>query len=149
MSGKEMEQMGTYSKILELKNLVQKKKQINCEMQRLKTPLIDDLRHVKTIYSIWMDLLRPKALSPDKVYNRNKFIFAILYFYSPITLAGGVTEKGVREEIAKTIGVKSLTAISNNIGEVVFLYSYYNDFRVAADYICSEVQKRLSVLKIE
>lgn len=137
--------MELYTKIKELKSLIEKKKEIVDEILKLKAPILIDLSHIEVIYSIFLDLLKQKGYSRTNVYHRNKFIFAVLYFYSPITLAGGPTEKGVRDEIARVLGGKSSSTISGNIQELGFLYAYYDNFREDVEYICSETVKRVEV----
>ena len=133
--------MELYTKIKELKTLIDKKQEITEEIQKLKTPILTDLNYIEVIYSIFLELLKRKGYSRTNVYHRNKFIFAVLYFYSPITLAGGATERGVRDKIANVLRLKSPSIISDNIGEVGFTYFYYDDFRDDVDFICSEALK--------
>ncbi len=136
--------MEIYSKVKELRDLIKNSEEVSKEIERLRAPLLTDLCHIGTIYSFYLELLHRRGWSRSNVYHRGKFIFAILYFYSPITLAGGSTEKGVRDEIARIVGVVP-TTISTNISEMGFSYAYYSDFRADVDSICSEVAKRFKV----
>ncbi|RHT78644.1 hypothetical protein DW736_18185, partial [Coprobacillus sp. AM28-15LB] len=79
----------------------------------------------------------------DSVTQRKKFIFIILYLFSPSSLAGGKMASGLRPEIAKVLGVQSECTISDNCADVVFLYQNYGDFSGDIEYLYTEIVNRL------
>ena len=79
----------------------------------------------------------------DSVTQRKKFIFIILYLFSPSSLAGGKMTAGLREEMSKVLGIQSKSTISDNCADVVFLYQNYGDFSGDIEYLYTEIVNRL------
>ena len=78
--------------------------------------------------------------------QRKKFIFIILYLYSPSSLAGDKMASGLRNELSKVLGIQAKSTISNNSADLVFLYQYnYMNFRNDVEFIYNKI---LSWLKI-
>lgn len=77
--------------------------------------------------------------------QRKKFIFIILYLYSPSSLAGDKMASGLRNELSKVLGIQAKSTISNNCANLVFLYQNYMDFRNDVEFIYNKI---LSWLKI-
>ena len=77
------------------------------------------------------------------VTQRKKFIFIILYLFSPSSLAGGKMTAGLREEMSKVLGIQSKSTISDNCADVVFLYQNYGDFSGDIEYLYTEIVNRL------
>jgi hypothetical protein len=100
---------------------------------------------IHEIYKIFVELLNERGCPPniDSVTQRKKFIFIILYLFSPSSLAGGKMASGLRPEIAKVLGVQSECTISDNCADVVFLYQNYGDFSGDIEYLYTEIVNRL------
>ena len=78
--------------------------------------------------------------------QRKKFIFIILYLYSPSSLAGDKMASGLRNELSNVLGIQAKSTISNNCADLVFLYQYnYMNFRNDVEFIYNKI---LSWLKI-
>lgn len=134
-----------FNKIVRLKKINEEKKDLINEEKVLASPILTDRSLVKDIYSIFTDILNERGCPPciESVTQRKKFIFIILYLFSPGTLAGGKILHGLRSEIADAIGKISGTSISNNCDDVVFLYQNYRDFSGDIEYLYTEILKRL------
>ncbi|ADV44763.1 hypothetical protein [Bacteroides helcogenes] len=118
---------------------------ISGEESALTSPLLKDKSLIREIYGIFIELLNEKGCPPnvDSVTQRKKFIFIILYLFSPSSLAGGKMTAGLRPEIAKVLGIQSECTISDNCADVVFLYQNYGDFSRDIEYLYTEIVNRL------
>ena len=96
-------------------------------------------------YTVVQNLLNERGCPPniDSVTQRKKFIFIILYLFSPSSLAGGKMTAGLREEMSRVLGIQSKSTISDNCADVVFLYQNYGDFSGDIEYLYIEIVNRL------
>jgi len=111
----------------------------------LTAPVLKDKSLIHEIYRIFVEVLNERGCPPhiDSVTQRKKFIFIILYLFSPSSLAGGKMTAGLRPEIAKVLGIQSECTISDNCTDVVFLYQNYGDFSGDIEYLYTEILNRL------
>ncbi len=75
----------------------------------------------------------------NTVIQRKKFIFIVLYLYSPSSLAGDKMAPGLRDELSNVLGVQAKSTISNNCANLVFLYQNYTSFRKDVEYLCNKI----------
>lgn len=136
-----------FDKIIRLKKIRIEKSELSEEENTLTTPILTDKALIPEIYNIFVDLLSERSCPPnvDSVTQRKKFIFIILYLFSPNTLAGGKTVHGIRGEIARVYGIQSECTISDNCADVVFLYQNYADFSKDIEYLYIEIINRLKL----
>lgn len=134
------------SRIDAIKDVRVRKSEISEEENILTKPILTDLSRIEEIYSIFKESLLKRDCAPriESVSSRKKFIFIILYIYSPSTLAGGKMNDGVRDALAKVCGVVP-TVISHNMRDVSFIYQHYHDERDEIDYIYQEILDRLRI----
>lgn len=134
-----------FERIIRLKKIRIEKSELSEEESIISTPLLVDKSLIYEIYKIFVEILSERDCSPciENVTQRKKFIFIILYLFSPSTLAGGKTVYGIRGEIAKVVGIQSECTISNNCEDVVFLYQNYANFSMDIEYIYTEILNRL------
>ena len=132
-------------KIERIKAIRKEKSVLSGEENALSAPILRDMSLISEIYALFADILSERPCPPDirSVTQRKKFIFIILYLYSPGTLAGGKMKSGLREEMARTLGVKSVTIVSNNLEDVVFFYRNYKTFSADIGHIYTEILRRL------
>ena len=102
-----------FNKIIRLKRFVSKIRTFRGR-NILTSPVLKDKSLIHEIYKIFVELLNKRGCPPniDSVTQRKKFIFIILYLFSPSSLAGGKMTSGLRPEIAKVLGVQSECTIS-------------------------------------
>ena len=136
-----------FDKIIRLKKIRIEKSELSEEENALATPILTDRSIIGEIYKVFVEALNEMNCPPDvdSVTQRKKFIFIILYLFSPSTLAGGKTACGLREEMSKILGVHSKSTISDNCADVVFLYQNYADFSRDIEYLYTEIVSRLKV----
>lgn len=134
-----------FNKIIRLKHIRKEQTELCKEESRLTTPLLTDRALIGEIYSIFVDVLgeRDCPPQPDSVLQRKKFIFIILYLFSPSTLAGRKMLGGLREDLSKVLGLQAQTTISDNCADVVFLYQNYSDFCRDVECLYAEIVSRL------
>lgn len=136
-----------FSIIAELKSVRQQKSHLSeCE-QKLSRPLLASLHLIPTLFQWYCELQGHSALPQKRAGTRfrQKFVFIILFLYSPSALAGGKMTKGVRDVLAQVLGFRSPTAISNLCANVVFYYHNYKDYREDVDYVFGEILTRLKI----
>ena len=134
-----------FNKIIRLKKIRIEKSELSEEENALTASILKDKSLIHEIYKIFIELLNERGCPPniDSVTQRKKFIFIILYLFSPSSLAGGKMTSGLRPEIAKVLGVQSECTISDNCADVVFLYQNYGDFSGDIEYLYTEIVNRL------
>lgn len=136
-----------FERIIRLKKIRIEKSELSEEENILTTPVLTDKGLISEIYKIFVDLLNERGCPPnvDSVTQRKKFIFIILYLYSPSTLAGGKMARGLRENMSLVLGIQSKSTISDNCADVVFLYQNYGDFSEDIEYLYTEIINRLEL----
>lgn len=133
-----------FSNIFELKSIREQKYRLSeCESEIAK-PVLTDLGMIDTLYEWFKEIaLEGKELPKGNVSQRKKFIFIILYLYSPTTLAGGKMRAGLREKLAEVFPIKEKSVVSNNTNNLVFSYQLYKYFRQDVERIYKEIILRL------
>lgn len=98
-----------FNKIIRLKKIRIEKSELSEEENALTAPILRDKSLIHEIYKIFVELLNERGCPPniDSVTQRKKFIFIILYLFSPSSLAGGKMTAGLRPELARVLGVQS------------------------------------------
>ena len=125
-----------FTKIERIERIRIKKKELLEMENSLSKPLIHDFTLIPIIYKYFVEEIQKDDFAPNEksVIQRKKFIFIILYLFSPSTLSGGKMRMRLRNAIAEAVQVKSLSIISDNCNDVAFLYKHYKGF-------CDEVKQ--------
>ena len=136
-----------FSSIVELKSIREQKSRLSEREQELSSPILTDFTLIPEIYEWFREILSDADCppNPESVTQRKKFIFIILYLFSPSSLAGGKMTAGLREEMSRVLGVQSKSTISDNCADVVFLYQNYGDFSGDIEYLYTEIVNRLRI----
>ena len=134
-----------FNKIIRLKKIRIEKSELSEEENTLASPILRDKSLIRDTCKIFVELLNERGCPPniDSVTQRKKFIFIILYLFSPSSLAGGKMTTGLREEMSRVLGVQSKSTISDNCADVVFLYQNYGDFSGDIEYLYTKIVNRL------
>ena len=112
--------------------------------KELTEPILTDLDMIGALYRWFQEIISQKeTFRVGSVTQRKKFIFIILFLYSPSTLAGGKMKNGLRNKLADVLGVNSQTTISDNRNNLVFSYQLYKYFRQDVDWIYREMMERI------
>ena len=133
-----------FSNIFELKSIREQKYRLSERESEIAKPVLTDLGMIDTLYEWFKEIaLDGKELPKGNVSQRTKFIFIILYLYSPTTLAGGKMRAGLREKLAEVFPIKEKSVVSNNTNNLVFSYQLYKYFRQDVERIYKEIILRL------
>lgn len=123
--------MEAFAQIKQLNEIHQEQETLAKREKELSTPKLTDLELIPTIFKWFCELLKENK-SKKKDYQTEKyqkFIFIILFLYTPNTLAGGKIRRGVRDKLAEVLGYKSPTAISNFSSSIMFVYKTYDEYQ--------------------
>lgn len=133
-----------FSNIFELKSIREQKYRLSERESEIAKPVLTDLGMIDTLYEWFKEIaLEGKELPKGNVSQRKKFIFIILYLYSPTTLAGGKMRAGLREKLAEVFPIKEKSVVSNNTNNLVFSYQLYKYFSQDVERIYKEIILRL------
>lgn len=133
-----------FSEIAEIKSIREQKSKLSEREKELTEPTLTDLNMIETLYGWFQEIISQKGMfGLGNVTQRKKFIFIILFLYSPSTLAGGKMKNGLRNKLAEVLGVSAQTAISDNRNNLVFSYQLYKYFRQDVDWIYGKILERL------
>ena len=135
-----------FSAISELKSIREQKSRLSEREYELSTPILDDYSLIGDIYEWFKEILSGLALPPciESPTQRKKFIFIILFLYSPSTLAGGKMKVGLRDKLAEVTNC-TVSLISHNCEDVTFFYQQYKSHRQDIDYLYTEIINRLKI----
>lgn len=136
-----------FSIIQQIKYIKEQKEELSRVEANISAPLLSNKSIIPDIYQIFKEILSEQDFPPipDSPPQRKKFMFVILFLYSPKTLAGYHSPRGLRKAIAKAIGLHDVTFISNNIETVSFLSRNDKHFKQDIEYLYSEVVYRLKI----
>ncbi|MCS2244557.1 hypothetical protein AAAY27_17515 [Bacteroides thetaiotaomicron] len=136
-----------FSIIEQIKLVKEKKEKLSRIEQNLSSPILTDKSLIPEIYELFKRVLSEQDFSPmpESPHQRKKFVFVILFLYSPKTLAGYHSPRGLRDAIAKAIGLRDVTFISNNIETVAFLSQNDKYFKEDIEYLYTEIITRLKI----
>ncbi|WP_308547785.1 hypothetical protein [uncultured Parabacteroides sp.] len=137
-----------FSEIAEIKSIREQKSKLSEREKELTEPTLTDLDMIGTLYGWFQEIISQKEMfRVGNVTQRKKFIFIILFLYSPSTLAGGKMKNGLRNKLGEVLGINAQTAISDNRNSLVFSYQLYKYFRQDVDFIYMEMMKKAGLKK--
>lgn len=137
-----------FSEITEIKSIREQKSKLSEREKELTEPTLTDLDMIGTLYGWFQEIISQKEMfRVGNVTQRKKFIFIILFLYSPSTLAGGKMKNGLRNKLGEVLGINAQTAISDNRNSLVFSYQLYKYFRQDVDFIYMEMMKKAGLKK--
>lgn len=83
-----------FSEIAEIKSIREQKSKLSEREKELTEPTLTDLDMIGTLYRWFQEIIsQKKTFRLGNVTQRKKFIFIILFLYSPSTLAKGYEER--------------------------------------------------------
>lgn len=135
-----------FSSIVELKSIREQKSRLTERENELASPELKDLTLIPQIYEWFKEILASRDCppNPESVTQRKKFLFILLFLFTPSTLAGGRLPNGVRAALAEVLPDVSPCVISNNIADILFIYQNYKDFRSDIGEIYDGILKRIN-----
>ena len=134
-------------------NRVDRLRDIHREMDRLRdeerklsVPIVMNMGMIGNLYDVFslsMKRIDPSS-KPDDTNSRKKFLYAILYLFSPATLAGGVMRHKLRKYVSGVIGCTP-TGVSRDYKTGLFFYATYARFREEVDEV---IRDMLAILRV-
>lgn len=134
-----------FNRIEELKSVRKQKSALSERELQLSIPLLTDLNLIETLYGWFKEIISTRDCPPraESSAQRRKFIFIILFLYSPSALAGGRMASGLRSSLVEVLKLKSACIISINVANTVFFFRQYEEFRRDVENIYTELWNRL------
>lgn len=127
-------------KVAVLKRLHEKVEELSDAMKELGKPILEDLSLLPKIYDAYKEVFKRQGRFDTKsVRNRKKFLFVVLYLYSPQSLVGISIRRGLRKKMSELFGLTTSSTISDNCVGLLVLYHAYADFRRDVNLIFQEV----------
>ena len=108
--------------------------------KRLSVPIVINMGMIRNLYDIFtMSLKRLDAnADPKDTNSRKKFLYAVLYIFSPSTLVGDVMRHKLRECVSSVVGCTP-TGVSRDYKTSLFFYATYKNFRDDVDFIIKDM----------
>ena len=110
------------------------------EDKRLSVPIEMNMGIIRNLYDVFamsLKRLEPTA-SPTDTNSRKKFLYAVLYIFSPATLVGDVMRHKLRECVSVVLGCTP-TGVSRDYKTSLFFYATYKSFRDQVDVIIHDM----------
>ena len=120
--------------IFSLEELKRKRLSIQEKEAAASRPLIGDLDRVGEVYAAYREV-------GD---SRNVFIIIAVRLFSPRSLAGNNLRAGVRNRLARVLGVEP-TVVSHAFENLVFHYLKYKTFRKEVDEAYERLCEKLGI----
>lgn len=118
-------------------NRVEELKRVHSEIEALKerekklsVPIVFNMGMIRNLYDVFCVSLKRQdpTASPKDTNSRKKFLYAILYIFSPATLVGEVMRHKLRECVAKILDCTP-TGVSRDYKTGIFFFATYSEFR--------------------
>ena len=126
------------NRILELKGIRAEINRLKSQEKKLVQPILSNLGLVRNLYDVYKNAIKRQNGDPYDTDNRKKFLYAIIYCFSPATLVGDVMRHHLRETITAVIGCTH-TGVSRDYKTAQFFYDTYQEFRESTDLIIAEM----------
>ncbi len=79
------------------------------------------------------------------VGHRKKFVFVAAFIFAPGMLLGDSMPKRLRAALSNALGIKAMSAISNNWADALFYYRQYRTFREEMEEVTGRVLSYMNV----
>lgn len=134
-----------FTLISELRAIREEKEKLSRKEAELSRSTLSDLDLIPLLYK-WYGEIQTNRKHPVKegtVKFKKQFLYVILFLYTPITLAGGVMGRGIRNTLSRIFGFRSPTYVSNLCNGAVMEYLHYKDFRRDVNGIYKRLLQRM------
>jgi hypothetical protein len=132
----------------ELREIKCEKEQLEKRERELAKPALEDFSLLPTLYEWFNEILAdmPSPSHSDSVIRRKKFLFIAMILYCPDALLGYKMKSGLRKELAEMLNI-SASVISNNVNDLLFIYSHYNTFMLEIERIYGNIIMRIEKIR--
>ena len=128
------------NRVEELRRIRQEMGRLEDEEKRLSVPIVMNMGMIRNLYDVFMLSLKRQCLSanPTDTNSRKKFLYAILYIFSPATLVGDVMRHRLRECVSSILECTP-TGVSRDYRTAMFFYETYKDFKTSVNLIIKDM----------
>lgn len=132
------------NRVDELRRVRSEIERLKDDERRLSVPIAMNMGMIANLYDLFSLSLKRHDINatPNDTSSRKKFLYAILYIFSPATLVGDVMLHRLRECVSRITGWTP-TGVSRDYKTAMFFYMTYKEFRDDVNAIISDM---LSVL---
>lgn len=137
------------ARVADIRSLGSRLATLRRSYERATRPSMDDFALLPSLYEAYRSVFARRGC-PDqalRVYHRKKFLLAVVYLYSPKTLAGAKLRVGLRSRITRLLGIKADTPVSDNCSSMLDLYRLYRDFRSDTDEVLSAMARAVPAVR--
>lgn len=116
-----------------IQSLKSARERINEALERASEaarPIIGDKRQVVDVYRNFLSFIEQGEFTTER---RKQFLFIVIYLFCPAVFIGDKMPKGFREELRDLLRLNSVSIISNDARDLMFLYTHYADFRAEVE----------------
>ena len=130
------------NRVIELQRVHTQIESLKDEFERLSVPIAMNMGMIYNLYDAFKMSLKCRCpdATPNDTSSRKKFLYAILYIFSPATLVGEVMRHKLRENVSRITGC-SPSGVSRDYKTGVFFYATYKEFREDVDAITKDMLK--------
>lgn len=134
-----------FSIISEIKSIREQMLRLSERERELINPTLEDTSLIPKIFKWYCEIKGCYAIPERRKGTsfRQKFVFVVLFLYSPGALVSGNMARGVRDVLTDTLGFKSPAGISNLCTNMMFNYYNYKNYRTDIDNIYIDIINRL------
>lgn len=116
-----------FGRILAMKRLHDSYHALSERLEEMSQPILSDWNTIPELYELFKRVFANRPQN-NQVYQRQKFLFTILYLFCPDVLVEEKMPRGLRPILARIFHLKSGTPISDNCSGLLILYKTYIDF---------------------
>lgn len=132
--------MAIHEKTIYGKELFEKRKQLNSELLRYKTPIEDDLSFLPIIMNI---IYTNITIENRESYLRYYFVIIVVTLYSPRCFVGQIMSHGLRKSMSNALGITSPTTVSQVFTTANIWLSCDKEFRGTVEKLYEIVIQKL------
>lgn len=127
-------------KLRRIKELLRMREELAAFEREHTRPLLTNMSMIHNIYDVYKGTLKriSPAADPGDTINRKKFLFVVLYLYSPETLCGSIIKHRLREHFSSVLHCAP-TSVSRDCSDARVYYDNYPDFRKDVNEILRDV----------
>lgn len=126
------------NKIEELRHIRLEIERLQGQEKALSVPIVMNMDIARNLYDVYQCTIMRQGGDVFDTDNRKKFLYAMLYIFSPSTLAGGTMRHQFRELVSNIIGCTN-TGVSRDYKTAQFFYNTYQEFRQSTDEIIKDM----------
>ena len=131
-------------KLEELRDVRSRQEELKRIEADLARPVMTDVSEIGGIYERFQRLTDGMD-QWNRYSKRRMFIFIVVWLYSPASIVSERLVPGVRSELTKVLQLKSRTIVSNEMHNLLFVYSTYSQFRADTNRVFRQLMEEMGL----